>query len=233
MIEQANNGFAAGAEGEPNLIPSYADFHAATAAKMNRKFPKAGRILLIGSGSGRELEGYAAANPNWTFVIQDLNQEDIERRKARAKEAGLGDRVAFNNAGAVDENLSGMRFEAIVCLFVTHFIKGLGDKERFLGMLLSLLKPHGSLYLADLLLPDEDDTFQYNDMAEFAILRGGLPRDYYYPFIDNLKRSFDSLSYRDYKSMIQKCGFGVGSSYFKALGFQAFECVNPAAGSDI
>lgn len=206
-----------------SLIPGYDAFHEVTAAKLMRKFPEKGHFLIVGVGTGSELVTFANANPNWTFVVQDISKDMLEICKEKCEEAGILDRVTFNEHDIVDKELEGMKFDAITCLFVLHFIKTLEKKTEFLKMLSGLLNPMGSLYLADMMLPEIDDIYQRNEMAEYCIMKG-LPREMYYDFIKGLNTRFDVLGYHDYIDLVRRSGFELKNSYFKALGFQAFDC---------
>jgi SAM-dependent methyltransferase len=82
------------------------------------KLERGGKVADVGCGHGASTILLAQAFPNSTFVGSDYYPESIEIAKARAKEAGVDDRVAFELAPAA--RYSGKRYDLVTMFDCLH-----------------------------------------------------------------------------------------------------------------
>jgi 2-polyprenyl-3-methyl-5-hydroxy-6-metoxy-1,4-benzoquinol methylase len=76
------------------------------------------RVADIGVGHGASTVLMAAAYPNATFAGSDYHAGSIEAARARAREAGVADRVSFETAGAQD--FGGGPFDLVTTFDALH-----------------------------------------------------------------------------------------------------------------
>jgi SAM-dependent methyltransferase len=119
-------------------LPAIADVHARLQAG-------GARVADIACGTGRSTIAIANAYPGVQVVGLDIDAESIERARANAREAGLGeDRVRFqlaDGAGGLDG-----QFDLALIVEAVH---DMSDPVAVLASVKRLLKPGGTLIVAD------------------------------------------------------------------------------------
>jgi tRNA (cmo5U34)-methyltransferase len=138
-------------------MPGYEALHSMAGDLLRLVLPEAGRILVVGAGTGMELVTLGRANPQWRFTAVDTSEDMLALCRGAIRVAGLEGRVELH-AGAVDQLSQGEAFDAATSLLVSHFIKDLDQRESFFRAIASRLRPGGALVAADL-AGDEADPF--------------------------------------------------------------------------
>jgi 2-polyprenyl-3-methyl-5-hydroxy-6-metoxy-1,4-benzoquinol methylase len=85
---------------------------------VEEKLRAGARVADIGCGHGASTVLMAAAYPNATFAGSDYHDGSIEAARARAREAGVADRVSFETAGAQD--FGGGPFDLVTTFDALH-----------------------------------------------------------------------------------------------------------------
>jgi tRNA (cmo5U34)-methyltransferase len=131
------------------VIPAYDAFFQVSLALLQTDLPTAARLLVVGCGSGKELNTFGPACPQWRFTAVDPSQQMIETATAAVTTTGIGDRVDFHH-GYADGLEAAPVFDAATLINVMHFLPDDGAKQALVESIACRLKPGGSLILFDL-----------------------------------------------------------------------------------
>lgn len=103
------------------------------------------RIADVACGAGWSTIALARAYPEAEVVGLDLDRWSIDRARANAKDAGLGDRPSFVLADAAHPDLQG-RFDLVTILEAVH---DLSRPVEVLAAVRGMLAPDGALLVVD------------------------------------------------------------------------------------
>jgi tRNA (cmo5U34)-methyltransferase len=131
------------------VIPGYATLHAMAQFLLEDMLGEEAHLLIVGIGTGEEVERLAPSHPGWRFTGIDPSQAMLNQAGERLKKAGLLGRCDLV-CGTVDKLGQGQFFDAATCLLVMHFLPDDGAKANLLGGIAKHLKPKAPLLLADL-----------------------------------------------------------------------------------
>jgi len=101
-----------------------------------------GSVLDVGCGTGEITERLAAKYPRATFTGIDLEEQHLERARARC--ARFGERVRFHNGDALALPFSEAQFDLVIC---RHLLQAVPDAGRVLGEIRRVLGPGGRAHL--------------------------------------------------------------------------------------
>ena len=131
------------------VIPGYETLHAMAQFLLEDMLGDNAHLLIVGIGTGEEVERLAPQHPGWRFTGVDPSQAMLDQARERLGQAGLLARTDMV-CGTLDNLESSKRFDAATCLLVMHFLPDDGAKESLLSGIAKHLKPGGPLLLADL-----------------------------------------------------------------------------------
>lgn len=123
--------------------------HDLTGALLGSSLPERARVLVVGAGTGEEIEQLGARYPGWRFTGVDPSAEMLAVARRRIDEAGLADRATLHE-GTVDDLPADNRYDAATLLLVMHFLPDNGAKLALLRGIAERLQPGAPLVLADL-----------------------------------------------------------------------------------
>ncbi len=131
------------------VIPGYDEFFVATLALLQERLDKDARLLVVGCGTGRELEVFAPSTRDWRFDCIDPSRSMIEYSRQVAQRLGVYSRVRFHNCYAHELDLD-YRFDAATVINVMHFLLDDGPKDALIQSVTQRVKPGGTVVLFDL-----------------------------------------------------------------------------------
>ncbi|GHF99045.1 class I SAM-dependent methyltransferase [Thalassotalea marina] len=198
------------------LVPGYQIMHEATASLMAAHYTEKATILVVGAGTGSEILTLSRINPNWSFVAVDLSQDMLDIASVRFHEAGISHRVSCF-CGDLSQ-LRRVKFDAVICLLVMHFIKGLNDKQEFLIEITMRLKHHGQLFIADYMKFSQDEVALAQ--VNMSMLQG-MNRDSVAQMQAKMSLDFDALSANQLYKLAREVGLSRPKTYFQSLCYQA------------
>ncbi len=121
-------------------LPAIPDVHARLTSDSGA------RVADVACGTGYSTIAIARAYPNAIVEGLDIDPESIERARANAREAGLGeDRVRFHLVDAARNDLDG-QFDVAIIVEAVH---DMADPVAVLGAVKRLLAPGGCAIVAD------------------------------------------------------------------------------------
>jgi 2-polyprenyl-3-methyl-5-hydroxy-6-metoxy-1,4-benzoquinol methylase len=118
------------------------------------KLTAGGRVADVGCGLGSSAVILAKAFPRTTVVGSDYHAESIELARKQAAEAGVGDRVTFEVAGA--DGFSGTGYDLVTMFDCLH---DLGDPVGAARRVLEALAPDGTWLVVE---PQAGDRIEDN-----------------------------------------------------------------------
>jgi tRNA (cmo5U34)-methyltransferase len=125
-------------ERNSKLAPLKKALHLTLKLVMN-ELPEASKILCVGAGTGEEILDLAEMFPKWTFVALEPSKSMLDICKKRVEAADLLNRCEFFQ-GYVHELKEAEDYNAVISLFVGHFIPAQDRASYFHGMTSRLFK---------------------------------------------------------------------------------------------
>ncbi len=106
--------------------------------------PAAPRILDAGCGTGEGTWRLAKAFPDATVLGVDVLDGSLTRARARAGEAGVGDRTTFENRSIFGLGLPDASFDLVAC---RHVLQSIPHADRAIAELVRVTRPGGVVHL--------------------------------------------------------------------------------------
>ena len=131
------------------VIPGYRTLFPMVAAIIDPDLPPAGRVLVVGAGTGIEMVTLKRARPDLRVHGLDPSEQMLELAKGRVAGAEVTSGVTFQLGYATDVPTSPL-FDAATLLNVLHFVPDDGGKAALLADIARRLKPGGVFVLFDL-----------------------------------------------------------------------------------
>ncbi len=200
------------------LVPGYGLLHQLTAAQLLSRLPDQARILVVGAGTGSEILPLAKQRPLWKFTALDISADMLEVAQQRfaVAVAEIEDRVEIH-AGPVAELSQAAKYDAAICLLVTHFIPDDGSKQELLRGIGLRIKASAPLLLADLM--NSADEWQHNAQW-FASVQLGMAAEAADMMLSRLQQDFHLLDDDGLTTLLVDSGFLAPTTYFQSLGFK-------------
>lgn len=131
------------------VIPGYDELFIATLALLQERLDPNSRLLIVGCGTGQEIEVFSPAVTHWKFDCVDPSEAMIESSRQVADRLGVSSRVRFHNTYTHKLELS-YQFDAATVINVLHFQLDDGSKDRLMQSVAERVKPKGTVILFDL-----------------------------------------------------------------------------------
>ncbi len=204
------------------VIPGYDELFVATLALLQERLDTESRLLIVGCGTGQEIEVFAPSEHAWTFDCVDPSEAMIEYSRQAAERLGVSSRVQFHNAYTHELDL-GYPFDAATVINVMHFLMDDGSKDELMQSVAQRVKPGGTVILFDLHGNPEEPYFKlfYDAWIRYMDLRGyrGKKKDRL------LERLEKGIAYADPVRILQIChnaGLSLIRSYWSGLLYTAW-----------
>ncbi|MEK4667295.1 class I SAM-dependent methyltransferase [Niallia sp. FSL R7-0271] len=183
-------------------------------------------VLIVGAGGGQELVTFSN-NSLWSYVAVDSSEEMLKLAKSRTK--NIADRICFHHS-EWDMFSTEKQFDGATCLLVLHFIKGLGNKRKFLLNIAKHLKPGAPLLLAAIQGEQVSESFEMQ-MAGWRnyMISNGISPEEFAEFAATIGQGTEVNSDEEWKELLYDCGFTNVSCYFGSFLIRGFICTRDKA----
>lgn len=199
------------------LIPGYEVIHQQVDAILQSVLKPNSHILIVGCGTGYELEYLLKRHPNWKFTAVDPSLMMLQKAQEQVELLGKSSQVTFVHGQTSALPLENC-FDAALSILVAHFIAD-EIKPAFFKDIYDRLKENAVLLTYDLMTcinPQQLEALRYLCLAQ------GLTEEQCQKMLERMAQDFFSLTTEGYIKLLQKTGFESVSSYAQVLTYQGF-----------
>lgn len=132
----------------PKIIPAYSSIYELTQYLLRDRLDEDAKILVAGSGTGKEIIDYSLNNPHWCFTGFDPAKAMLAIATKKVAAASLENQISIIQ-GLIDD-VEEKDFNAATSILVMHFLADDGTKLNFLKGIADKLKPGAIFILVDL-----------------------------------------------------------------------------------
>ncbi|WPP68752.1 methyltransferase domain-containing protein [Acinetobacter pittii] len=199
------------------LIPGYEVIHLQVDAILQSVLPPNAHILIVGCGTGYELEYLLKRHPDWKFTAVDPSLTMLQKAQEQVELLGKPSQVSFVHGETSDLSLENC-FDAALSILVAHFISD-EIKPVFFKNIYDRLKEKAVLLTYDLMTcvnPQQLQALRYLCLAQ------GLTEEQCQKMLERMDQDFFSLTTEGYIKLLEKAGFESVQSYTQILTYQGF-----------
>jgi len=199
------------------LIPGYEVIHQQVDAILQSVLKPNSHILIVGCGTGYELEYLLKRHPNWKFTAVDPSLTMLQKAQEQVELLGKSSQVTFVHGETSALPLENC-FDAALSILVAHFIAD-DIKPAFFKGIYDRLKENAVLLTYDLMTcinPQQLQALRYLCLAQ------GLTEEQCQKMLERMAQDFFSLTTEGYIKLLQKSGFESVQSYAQVLTYQGF-----------
>ncbi len=204
------------------VIPGYDELFIATLALLKERIGSDARLLIVGCGTGREIEVFSPAAEQWRFDCVDPSEAMIDDSRQVANRLGVSSRVTFHRTYTHELELN-YQFDAATVINVMHFQRDDGSKDQLMQSVAERVKLGGTVILFDLHGNQTEPYFHlfYQAWKRYMDLRGysGDKKERL------LKRLDSGIAYVSHDRIIEICtnaGLRLIGSYWGGLLYNAW-----------
>ncbi|SPL69941.1 class I SAM-dependent methyltransferase [Acinetobacter stercoris] len=193
------------------LIPGYDLVHMQVQAILTSYLNQHARILVVGCGTGYELQYLAECFPEWTFTAIDPSVTMLEKAKAHLSRSAQFKNIQFILGDTSILKTLETTFDAALSILVAHFVpveaklnffKDIYDQLNDSGICLSFdLMKIESRYELDILQNLAEQTGLNSSQSQNMVDR--LMQDFYLIPADEMKKIYSDAGFARIKSFAQ------------------------------
>lgn len=199
------------------LIPGYEVIHQQVDAILQSVLKPNSHILIVGCGTGYELEYLLKRHPNWKFTAVDPSLTMLQKAQEQVELLDKSSQVTFIHGETSALPLENC-FDAALSILVAHFIAD-DIKPAFFKDIYDRLNQNAVLLTYDLMTcinPQQLQALRYLCLAQ------GLTEEQCQKMLERMAQDFFSLTTEGYIKLLQKTGFESVQSYAQVLTYQGF-----------
>lgn len=199
------------------LIPGYEVIHLQVDAILQSVLKPNAHILIVGCGTGYELEYLLKRHPDWKFTAVDPSLTMLQKAQEQVELLDKSSQVTF-----IDSDTSALPleacFDAALSILVAHFVAD-DIKPTFFKDIYDRLKEKAVLLTYDLMTcvnPQQLQALRYLCLAQ------GLTEEQCQKMLERMAQDFFSLTTEGYIKLLEKTGFESIQTYTQILTYQGF-----------
>ena len=137
------------------IAPGYDTLHGLLASVLTATLGDEAHLLVVGAGTGAEIDAMGEAQPGWQFTAVDPSSEMLARCRERMAGTDLDGRVEYV-CERVEDLSSGRTFDGATSIFVSHFLQTREAKEQYVESIARRLRSGAPFVFADLYDPGDE-----------------------------------------------------------------------------
>lgn len=184
------------------LIPGYEVIHQQVDAILQSVLPPNAHILIVGCGTGYELEYLLKRHPNWKFTAVDPSLTMLQKAQEQVELLDKSSQVTFVHGETSALPLENC-FDAALSILVAHFIAD-DIKPVFFKGIYDRLKEKAILLTYDLMTCVNP---QHLQALRYLCLAQGLIEEQCQKMLERMAQDFFSLTTEGYIKLLEKTGF--------------------------
>ncbi|NUF53176.1 class I SAM-dependent methyltransferase [Acinetobacter seifertii] len=199
------------------LIPGYEVIHLQVDAILQSVLKPNAHILIVGCGTGYELEYLLKRHPNWKFIAVDPSLTMLQKAQEQVELLDKSSQVTFIHGDTSALPLEAC-FDAALSILVAHFVAD-DMKPTFFKDIYDRLKEKAVLLTYDLMTcinPMQLQALRYLCLAQ------GLTEEQCQKMLERMAQDFFSLTTEGYIKLLEKTGFESIQPYTQILTYQGF-----------
>lgn len=189
-----------------------------------KDLPDNAHVLCVGAGTGAEIIALSSLHPEWRFVALDPSKPMLDVCAKNLENANITDRCELIH-GYVQDAPNSVEFDAVISLFVAHFIP-LEDRHSYYKNIYDRLKK-GACFVSTELSYDLDSA-EYPAMLEnwksIHTIMGATPES-----LETLPHSLRNIlsiqSPEITESLLKEAGFGLPVQFLQNFMIRGWYCV--------
>lgn len=204
------------------LIPGYELVHQHIQAILTSHLSEHQHVLIIGCGTGYELQYLLKSFPHWTFTVTELSANMLEKARQHVEQLQQSHRVHFILGSHTDFEQE-PQFDAVLSILVTHFVP-YRSKQNFLDQVFSILNPNGIFISFDLMALQSG--FERQVLPKLCEING-LTSFQATKMMDGMAEDFATVTEFAYLQMLKKSGFKDIQSFLHILSYYGYWAFKP------
>lgn len=201
------------------LIPGYELTHQQVDAILSHHYGDQDdvQILVVGCGTGYEIQYLAQKHPTWQFTAVDPSHVMLCKAKQHLEKQGVLERIRFIHGDTKSLGAT-QNFDAVLSILVAHFIP-LESKQNFFKDIFGQLKPNGMLLTYDLM--KETEAHEILVLKQFCE-NNGLTEGQSEKMVERLQQDFFLVSPRMGQQLLSNVGFKKVKTYSQIMNYYGF-----------
>lgn len=199
------------------LIPGYEVIHLQVDAILQSVLKPNAHILIVGCGTGYELEYLLKRHPNWEFTAVDPSLTMLQKAQEQVELLDKSSQVTFIHGDTSALPMEAC-FDAVLSILVAHFVAD-DIKPAFFKDIYDRLTEKAVLLTYDLMTCIDPIQLQ---ALPYLCLDQGLTEEQCQKMLERMARDFFSLTTEGYIKLLEKTGFESIQPYTQILTYQGF-----------
>jgi tRNA (cmo5U34)-methyltransferase len=200
-----------------NFVPGYDSLFNMILALLQTQLGPQAKLLIVGSGTGKELLTFAPRMPRWTFTAVDPSLRMVEQCRTKLEQARLIERVDLRQ-GYVNDLPHGELYDAATLVLALHFVPDNGSQYALLRGIGRRLKRGGSLVIVHHTGDMQSETFHHlmSAWTNYQILMG-LPPEKANTILEEALATHHFISEARSLELLNSVGFQDVEPFYRAF----------------
>ena len=200
------------------LIPGYELIHLQVNAILKTYLPEQANLLIVGCGTGYELQYLAEQFPQWTFTAIDPAISMLEKAKSHIEDLGLEKKINFIHGDTSILQTTNQQFDAALSILVSHFVP-FEFKAQYFQDIGQSLKSNAFCLSYDLMkIENDQQLLTLKHLAQAT----GLSEKQSQMMADRLTQDFYLASTEQLEDYYKNAGFKSVQSFAQVLNYYGF-----------
>ena len=200
------------------LIPAYEQIHLQVHALLKTYVVDDARVLVVGCGTGYELQYLAEQFPTWQFIAIDPAPNMLEKAKQHIENIALSSQVEFKLGDTSILKYLDQRFDVALAILVSHFV-ATDLKLAFFQDIGNSLSKTGLCLSYELTCIESQQQLQ--SIKNLALMTG-LAEKQVDVMAKRMEQDFALISADELKNIYKQAGFASVETFAQVLNYYGF-----------